>query len=125
VRDVIWSFDYDLQAGELSNERVFVDCAANPGHPTALRRRRRLPVERRVWRVARWCATRRRKDRRVIELPVQNRPAAGFGGERFDTLYVTSAAQNLQSAELANSAGGQRLRGAPGVNGTARVAFTG
>jgi sugar lactone lactonase YvrE len=127
VRDVIWSFDYDLQAGEMSNERVFVDCAANPGHPdgSCVDAEGCLwNAEYGGWRVVRY--TPQGKTDRVIELPVQNPTCCCFGGERFDTLYITSAAQNLQSAQLAK----QPLAGSvfavrPGSTGLPEPRFTG
>jgi len=127
VRELIWSFDYDLAAGEMSNERVFADCAANPGSPdgSCVDAEGCLwNAEYGGWRVVRY--TPRGKADRVIELPVQNPTCCCFGGERFDTLYITSAAQNLQSAQLAK----QPLAGSvfavrPGSTGLPESRFTG
>jgi sugar lactone lactonase YvrE len=127
VRDVIWSFDYDLQAGEMSNERVFVDGAANPGYPDGSC----VDAEGCLWnaeyagaRVVRYTPA--GKIDRVIELPVQNPTCCCFGGERLDTLYITTAAQGLKENDFEK----QPLAGSvfavrPGVVGLPESRFAG
>jgi sugar lactone lactonase YvrE len=126
-RDIIWSFDYDLQAGEMSNERVFVDCAANPGSPdgSCVDAEGCLwNAEYGGWRVVRY--TPQGKIDRVIELPVQNPTCCCFGGERLDTLYITSAAQNLRDADLAKQElAGSVFAARPGVRGLPESRFAG
>jgi sugar lactone lactonase YvrE len=127
VRDLIWSFDYDLQAGEMSNERVFVDCAANPGSPdgSCVDAEGCLwNAEYGGWRVVRY--TPQGKIDRVIELPVQNPTCCCFGGEGLDTLYITSASQNLQDADLAKQAlAGSVFAARPGSTGLPESRFAG
>jgi sugar lactone lactonase YvrE len=101
VRDLIWSFDYDLAAGTMSNERVFFDCTENPGSPdgSCIDADGCLwNAEYGGWRLVRYTPA--GKIDRVIELPVQNPTCCCFGGENLDTLYVTSAAQKLSADEL-------------------------
>ena len=127
VRDVIWSFDYDLQAGEMSNERVFVDGAANPGYPDGSC----VDADGCLWnaeyggaRVVRY--TPQGKVDRVIELPVQNPTCCCFGGKRLDTLYVTTAAQGLKEADLEKQPlAGSLFAVRPGVAGLPESRFAG
>lgn len=127
VRDVIWSFDYDLQAGEMSNERLFVDGAANPGYPdgSCVDAEGCLwNAEYGGWRVVRY--TPQGKIDRVIELPVQNPTCCCFGGARLDTLYITSASQNLQGAELVEQElAGSVFAARPGSTGLPESRFKG
>lgn len=63
---------------------------------------------------------------RTITLPVQQPTSCTFGGPRLDTLYITSARQNLQPAALNE----QPLAGAvlaiePGVRGLVEPRFAG
>jgi sugar lactone lactonase YvrE len=127
VRDVIWSFDYDLQAGELSKERVFVDGAANPGSPDGSC----VDADGCLWnaeyggaRVVRY--TPQGKIDRVIELPVQNPTCCCFGGERLDTLYITTAAQGLSEIDFEKQPlAGSVFAARPGVAGLAESRFAG
>ncbi len=125
VRDVIWSFDYDLQAGEMSNERVFVDGAANPGYPdgSCVDAEGCLwNAEYGGWRVVRYTPA--GKIDQVIELPVQNPTCCCFGGSDFGTLYITSAAQQLNADELHRQPlAGSVLAVRPGVKGLAEARF--
>jgi sugar lactone lactonase YvrE len=127
VRDVIWSFDYDPQAGEMSNERVFVDGASNPGWPdgSCVDADGCLwNAEYGGWRVVRY--TPKGKIDRAIELPVQNPTCCAFGGARFDTLYITTAAQNLQEADLEKQPlAGSVFAARPGSTGLPESRFAG
>jgi sugar lactone lactonase YvrE len=62
----------------------------------------------------------------VIELPVSNPTCCCFGGAGLDTLYITSAAQNLSASSLQK----QPLAGSvfavrPGVVGLPEAIFSG
>lgn len=127
VRDLIWRFDYDPQSGEFSNERVFVEGASNPGYPDGSC----MDADGCLWnteyggsRVVRYTPA--GKVDRAIELPVRNPTCCCFGGERLDTLYITSASQNMKKEDLAD----QPLAGSvfavnPGVRGLPESRFAG
>jgi sugar lactone lactonase YvrE len=127
VRDLIWAFDYDGASGTMSNERVFFDCAPNPGSPdgSCMDAQGGLwNAEYGGWRVVRY--TPQGKIDRVIALPVANPTCCCFGGERLDTLYITTAAQHLSAAALEK----QPLAGSvfavrPGVKGLPESRFSG
>jgi sugar lactone lactonase YvrE len=127
VHNVIWAFDYDMQSGEMTNERVFVNAGANPGSPdgSCIDADGGLwNAQYGGWRVVRY--TPRGEIDRVITLPVQNPTCCCFGGERLDTLYITTAAQQLSADDLSK----QPLAGSvfavnPGVQGLPESRFAG
>jgi sugar lactone lactonase YvrE len=89
-RHKIWAFDYDLEKGEPSNERLFA--APHPGFPDGSC----VDADGCLWnceyggaRVVRY--TPKGKADRVIELPVKEPTCCCFGGAKLDTLYITSA----------------------------------
>jgi sugar lactone lactonase YvrE len=63
---------------------------------------------------------------RVIELPVQNPTCCCFGGARFDTLYITTAAQGLDERDFEKQPlAGSVLAVRPGVSGLPESRFSG
>lgn len=99
----IWSFDYDLSAGEISNKRVFVDLSGQHGRPDGAT----VDAEGYVWnaeyggsRVVRY--TPEGKFDRHVDMPVTNVTCCTFGGPNLSTLYITTAAQRLTDDALAN-----------------------
>ncbi len=89
-RHKIWAFDYDAEAGEITNERVFA--TPHPGFPDGSC----VDVDGGLWnaeygaaRVVRYTPA--GEIDRVIEMPVKAPTCCCFGGARLDTLYITSA----------------------------------
>jgi len=125
-RSTIWVFDFDLDAGALSNRRVFQEIKG-PGAPDGSA----IDADGCVWnaeyggsRVVRYRPDGRVD--RVIELPVTQPTCACFGGDALDTLYITTASQKLSPEQLA----AQPLAGAifavvPGVKGMPEPRFAG
>jgi sugar lactone lactonase YvrE len=109
-RHKIWAFDYDLERGEITAERLFA--APHPGFPDGSC----VDAEGCLWN-AEWGASRvvrytpAGKVDRVVEVPAKNPSCCCFGGARLDTLYITSA----------DRAGLFAL--APGVKGLAESRF--
>jgi len=98
----IMAYDYDADTGALSNACVFRDMADHPGRPDGST----VDADGCVWnaevhasRVVRY--TPEGKIDRVIELPASGVTSCGFGGNRMDTLYITTARQNLSTDQLA------------------------
>jgi sugar lactone lactonase YvrE len=88
----IHAFDFDLEAGALSNRRVFVELAEGVGFPDGLT----VDAEGFVWsaiwrggRVERYAPDGRLE--RAVELPIKRPTSCIFGGPNLDRLYVTSA----------------------------------
>ena len=98
----IWAYDFDLDEGEISNQRVFVDASDHPGVPDGST----VDADGCLWnaehggsRVCRYTPAGRLD--RVIELPVTQPTCCVFGGPRLETLFITSARENLDAAQLA------------------------
>jgi sugar lactone lactonase YvrE len=90
-RHVVWAFDFDMDAGAISNRRVFAETGhANPDGSC-------VDAEGFLWNAeyGGHRLTRYTPDGRIdrhIDLPVTNPTCCCFGGDAFDTIYVTSAA---------------------------------
>ncbi len=121
---IIWAFDFDLETGNLSNQRVFSDDKAH-GYPDGAT----VDSEGFLWS-ARWegsCVVRldpKGRIDRVVDMPVTRPTCVVFGGPNLDTVYVTSAAANLPADILAR----HPLQGGvfcfnPGVTGIPKYRF--
>jgi sugar lactone lactonase YvrE len=96
------AFDYDLTDGITSNRRAFARTAGQPGGPDGAT----VDADGFLWSAQYdgGCVTRYTPDGRVnrrVALPVQRPTSCAFGGPRLDTLFVTTASQELSAAELA------------------------
>jgi sugar lactone lactonase YvrE len=122
---MLWAYDFDVQSGTMSNERLFADCRNQPGKPDGSC----VDADGCLWnaeygggRVVRY-----RPDGRidgVIEVPVSNVTCCCFGGDALDTLYITTASQRMTPEQLAR----EPLAGAlfacrPGVTGMTEARF--
>lgn len=124
-RRTIWAFDYDRASGEPSNERVFV--ATEAGFPDGSC----VDADGCLWnaeyggaRVVRYTPA--GKVDRVLELPVKNPTCCAFGGRKLDVLYVTTAAQRLNEAQLEEQPlAGSLLAVRPGSTGLAESRYAG
>jgi sugar lactone lactonase YvrE len=92
----IWAFDFDLDAGVLSNRRVFADTKSHPGRPDGST----VDTEGFLWnaemaggRIVRYAPDGRID--RTIPLPVSRPTSCGFGGSNLDTLFITSSSHGL------------------------------
>lgn len=127
VRRRIWAYDFDLAAGEIYNQRVFVDGTDHPGVPDGST----VDAAGCLWnaqhgggRVCRYTPAGRLD--RMIELPVSQPTCCIFGGPRLDTLFITTALENLSPEALAR----QPLAGAVfaidvGISGLPEPGFAG
>lgn len=124
---VIRAYDFDADAGEISNRHDFARVPEADGVPdgaTVDAEGYLWSAHMRGWRVTRYAPDGRID--RVIELPCGNITSCGFGGKDLETLYITTARQRLTDAELA----AQPLAGSlfavdPGVAGVAEPVFGG
>ena len=103
----IWRADLDIASGALSNRSLFVDTSGMPGRPDG----GAVDVDGCYWSAATdgWELVRftpaGKVDRRIA-LPVAKPTMLAFGGERLDTIYVTSirpANADLSKQPLAGS----------------------
>jgi sugar lactone lactonase YvrE len=118
---VIWAFDLDIDAGVISNRRVFAETGK------ALPDGSCVDAEGFLWNAeyAGHRLTRYAPDGRVdrhIELPVTNPTCCCFGRDNLDTLYVTSATQQTKAGGAME---GALLALDVGVRGLPEAAFGG
>ena len=121
----IYVFDFDIEAGVLSNQRLFRDCAGDTGTPDGST----VDVDGCLWnaeykggRVVRYTPA--GEIDTVIELPVSQPTACAFGGVGMDVLFITTGAQNLDPAALSEQplAGGV-FATRPGTQGLVEPRF--
>ena len=121
---IIYAFDFDIETGNLSNQRVFNDSKAH-GYPDGAT----VDAEGFHWS-ARWegsCIVRidpKGRIDRIVEMPVTRPTCVVFGGPELDTMYVTSSAANMSADMLAK----HPLQGGlfcfnPGVKGLPKFKF--
>jgi sugar lactone lactonase YvrE len=102
-RYAIFAYDFDAATGKISKRRVFASLdAKGPGFPDGLT----VDAEGHVWsvhnavgRVVRYTPT--GEIERVVELPVPRPCGCAFGGEKLDTLYITTARETLTAEQIA------------------------
>lgn len=127
MRERVWAYDYDLDTGEQSNERVFLDFTDLPGRPDGA-----CVDEAGCYWVAcvyGWAllrATPEGEVDRIIELPVQKPTMPAFGGADLDTIFLTS----IRTGGSYEMAPGQPQAGGlfaltPGVRGLPEPLFAG
>ena len=116
------AFDYDSRLGSIRNRRVVVRFPDDPafGYPDGMT----VDAEGMLW-IAHWdgaCVTRWEPESgemiAVVNVPASQVTSVAFGGEHFDTLFITTARHNLTPEKLA----GQPYAGGifalePGVKG--------
>ena len=120
-------FDYDIDSGEISNERVVI-VNEGEGHFDGMS----IDAEGMVWIALFGGAGVRRYDpesgalQRDIGLPMSQVTSCAFGGEHLDELYITSAATGLDETALAQQPlAGSLVRIDVGVQGVEAFAYGG
>lgn len=123
----IWRYPYDPATGAIGERSDLAAVDIAPGKPDGAT----VDAEGCIWSarynggvVAR--ITPEGKLDRLIRLPVQQITSCAFGGPKLDTLFITTARQNLDADRLA----AQPLAGSvfavrPGVTGLAETPFVG
>lgn len=89
--DCVLAFDYDLDTGQATNERLFLDYSSLPGKPDGAC----VDADGCYWSasVYGWAVIRVTPDGKVdrrIELPLHKPSMPAFGGSDLSTLYVTT-----------------------------------
>ncbi|MYC06437.1 MAG: SMP-30/gluconolactonase/LRE family protein [Chloroflexi bacterium] len=96
----IYIFDYDIESGELSNRRVFVNTGENDGIPDGMT----VDADGYVWS-ARWDGSSlvryspEGEQVNRIWFPARKVSSVGFGGEDFTDMYVTTAGGEDKTGE--------------------------
>ena len=121
---IIWAFDFDIDSGNLSNQRIHNDTKAY-GYPDGAT----VDAEGFLWS-ARWegsCVLRidpKGRIDRVVQMPVTRPTCVVFGGPKMDAIYVTSSAANLAADVLKkHPLSGGLFCFSPGVTGPAKHRF--
>jgi xylono-1,5-lactonase len=97
----MYAFDFDLERGELSNKRLFLQLGGKEGNPDGMT----TDSEGGIW-LAQWGAskvTRRDNTGKILQtvgLPCSQITSCAFGGPDLRTLYITTAAQGLTQEQL-------------------------
>jgi sugar lactone lactonase YvrE len=126
-RQVILAFDYDLEAGSISNRRPYVRVPEEDGFPDG----HTVDSEGFVWSThwGGWKVTRYdpagKKDRE-IRLPAPNVTKCAFGGENLDELYLTTAWTSMSEEDRKqNPLAGDLFRVKVGIKGLEQPKFAG
>jgi sugar lactone lactonase YvrE len=121
-RRLIWAFDYDIDTGEPSRQRVFADLRHFAGRPDGAA----MDAEGCYWicandaaRVLRFTPDGRLD--RSIALPAVKPSMCAFGGPALDTLFITS----IRPAEGASEYDGHVFAVSPGVRGYPESSYAG
>lgn len=118
----IWAFDYDLDSGEPSNRRLFVDMNQYQGRPDGAA----VDAEGCYWICANDAGLIHRftpdgRLDRSLSVPVKKPTMCAFGGSRLDTLFVTSIRPGDDHDEQSLAGGVFALN--PGVKGLPEPQF--
>ena len=116
----IWAFDYDIDSGTPSNRRVFVDMHPHPGRPDGAA----VDADGCYWICANDAGLIHRftpdgRLDRSLSVPVKKPTMCAFGGNRLDTLFVTS----IRDDHSAQSLAGGVFALNPGVTGLPEPTF--
>jgi L-arabinonolactonase len=104
AKQTIWAFDFNIAAGSLSNQRVFVSLQGTNFYPDGSA----IDSDGCVWN-AQWDGSRvvrytpNGKQDQVIELPTSRPTSCMFGGSDLQTLFITTASIGLAPDEELNS----------------------
>ncbi len=98
---VIWAYDFDAEAGEVANRRVFVEVGPGEGLPDGAT----VDEEGFLWVALMRGGKVRRYDpdggmEREISFPVAMTTCPAFGGPDLSTLYVTTASSLYEPADF-------------------------
>jgi sugar lactone lactonase YvrE len=127
-RYAVFAYEFDAATGGIANRRVFATVDKNSGaFPDGLT----VDAEGFVWsvhnavgRVVRYSPA--GQIDRTIEVPVPRPCGCAFGGDNLDVLYITTARETLDAAQLARyPLSGSLFAVTPGVRGLAEPHFAG
>lgn len=118
-------YDFDVQDGTLHNPRTFLDMSGHAGRPDGAT----VDADGCLWsaeihagRVVRYTPDGRLD--RAIQLPVTGITSCAFGGDRYETLYITTATQGLtESARKEQPLAGALFAVDAGVTGVNETPF--
>jgi L-arabinonolactonase len=109
-RDTVWAYDYDIETGDQTNERVFLDFASLPGRPDGAC----VDAEGCYWiACVHGSAVLRVTPAGVVDrrigVPALKPTMAAFGGPSLSTLFITSIGGGSSHAADASDPNGGSL----------------
>ena len=116
----IMAYDYDLNTGAISNERIAVEVSIEDGYPDGMT----IDSEDMLW-VGLWNGNAVARFNPItgellskVDVPAHNVTACAFGGENLDILYITTARLDMTQQELESlPLSGSLFKVVPGVKG--------
>ena len=127
ARNDVREYDYDLDSGEISNERVVIE-REGPGHFDGMS----IDEEGMLWIALFGGGGVSRYNPRdgallqEVKVPAQQTTSCAFGGDNLDELYITSAATGLSENQLDEQPfAGSLLRTKVDVRGVRPISFGG
>jgi sugar lactone lactonase YvrE len=124
---VIYAADFDIDSGDIANQRIFARTDDGPGvHDGSA-----IDAEGYLWttfwegwRIVRYAPDGRID--RVVEMPFKYVTSCTFGGDNLETLFVTSGCWDLKGSDLAaQPQAGSLFAFEPGVRGLPEPMFAG
>jgi sugar lactone lactonase YvrE len=116
----VWAYDYDAATGGIANRRSVWQVPPSLGYPDGMT----LDREGRLWiaffggGAVRCWDPRRKQVVHTIELPVSQVTACAFGGTDLQTLYITTAHENMTPEQrVAEPLAGALFAARPGATG--------
>lgn len=102
AKHTIWAYDFDLENGEISNQRVFARTPADyvPDGLTVDAEGYLWSAKWDGWKVVRYAPD--GSVDREVHMPVQRPTSCTFGGSDLKQLFITSASTGLTEPELQN-----------------------
>lgn len=101
ARGRVYAFDYDLERGEISNKRLFLQFGEEDGSPDGMA----TDAEGGLW-IAHWGASKltrhdaQGKVLQTVDLPCSQITSCAFGGPSLRTMFITSARVGLSPQQL-------------------------
>jgi sugar lactone lactonase YvrE len=124
---LVWAFDYDLDAGTFSRQRVLLDFAAQDGVADGLTVDDEGCLWTALWgggQVRRWSPE--GELLAVVDLPVPQVSSCAFAGPARDLLVISTSAEGLdEAARAAQPDAGRLFTARPGVTGPAAFPYRG
>lgn len=125
-RQLVYVFDFDVEEGEISNRRVFLDFRDGKGRADGAT----VDADGNYWCAlvfggAVGCFDPDGRQLELIRLPVSHPTMCTFGGGNFDTLYVTSATCLLDDPDSEPEAGALFAITGTGTRGLPEPVFAG
>jgi sugar lactone lactonase YvrE/DNA-binding IclR family transcriptional regulator len=128
ARGIVYSYDFDLMSGQISNRQPLISLSAKEGLPDGLT----VDAEGCLWVALwdAWCVVRyspKGEEMLRIRVPVPRPTSCCFGGNNLDTLFITSATVRLSEDMLSRAPQSGSLFSVkiPGVRGLPEATFAG